>query len=52
MTPEVKRILERINENPEDKDLYFDLALEAINGKNYDLGIKSLLNVILLLISP
>ncbi|CAD8144409.1 unnamed protein product [Paramecium octaurelia] len=46
LTPEIKRILERINDNPQDKDLYFDLALEAINAKNYELAIKTLLNIV------
>ncbi|CAD8059312.1 unnamed protein product [Paramecium sonneborni] len=46
LTPEMKRILERINENPKDKDLYFDLALESLNLKNYELAIKSLLNIV------
>lgn len=45
LTPEIKRILERINDNPKDKDLYFDLAIEAINAKNYELAIKTLLSV-------
>lgn len=42
----MKRILDRINDNLEDKDLYFDLAMESISAKNYEAAIKSLLNVI------
>ncbi|CAD8109952.1 unnamed protein product [Paramecium sonneborni] len=46
LTPEIKRILERLNDNPQDKDLYFDLAMEALNAKNYEKAIQTLLHIV------
>ncbi|CAK58547.1 unnamed protein product (macronuclear) [Paramecium tetraurelia] len=46
MTPEIENILVRINDNPENYDLYFDLALEALSIKNNELAIKSLLTIV------